>query len=120
MRRDQQRAIWAYRKAAEMRATNLLEDYETAVQSFAAALLRNGLAVAVSILERSADREEYKRLLGHLAGWEVQGMATCAESEWPGQIRAIADLQLYMQITREFIALASWLRRACRALQPTG
>jgi hypothetical protein len=86
------------------------------VQSFAATLLRSGFAAAVSVLERSADRGGFKLLLDHLASCALPGITSGSSSAWPASVRAVGDVGLYMQATRELIALLGWLRRACRAV----
>ena len=115
LRRDQQRALRAYEWASA--ATDVLGEYEIAVQSFAAALLRSGFAAAVSVLERSKERPGFHRLLDDLSGWPLAGIEKKPSAEWPAQVRALADITQYMHATRELILLLSWLRRACRALR---
>lgn len=115
LRKDQARALNAYAWAQRAKETSHLPDYEIAVQSFTAALLQSGLAVAVAVLERSQDREGFKQLLAHLAGHPAPGLSPSATAPWPDRVRKL-DLPHYMQATRELIALLAWLRRACRAL----
>lgn len=110
LRKDQQRAIWAYEKAQEAAKARVLREYQIAVQTFAATTLRNGLAVAISVLQRDAQRAAPALLLAHLAQRNGSTAAT-----WPSQVRGITVLSDYMLVTRESIALATWLRRACRA-----
>lgn len=114
MRKDQQRALRAYEWANA--AKDVLGEYEIAVQSFAAALLRSGFAAAVSVLERNKDRSGYQRLLCNLACWPLPGIETKLSAEWPAQVRALTDVNQYMRATRELVLLLNWLRRACRAL----
>ena len=122
MRRDRQRAIDAYGWARAARTAGHLPDYETAVQAFAAALLRSGLAVAVSVLERDCkDNLAAQQLRANLAKAVAitlpanQGDITA--SAWPGAVRALSDLATYRRMTREIVALLAWLRLACRAAQ---
>jgi hypothetical protein len=117
LRKDQERALTAYRWADVAKAADKIEEYETAVQGFAAALLRSGLAVAASVLERSANRGGFALLLEHLSGWKLPGIDSAPAKEWPGRVRAITDVSQYMLATRELVALLGWLRRACRAVQ---
>jgi|GEM_PF-6898715 hypothetical protein len=116
LRRDQQRGLCAYAWAEAAKRSGALENYEIAVQSFAAALLRSGFAAAVSVLERSADRSEFRLLIENLASYPLPGIAAATAADWPARVRALPDTRLYMQATRELIALFAWLRRACRAL----
>jgi hypothetical protein len=119
LRKDQQRALRAYEWANAAR--DVLGEYQIAVQSFAAALLRSGFAAAVSVLERNKDRSGYQRLLDNLAAWPLPGIQPRSSSaEWPAQVRALADITQYMQATRELVLLLNWLRRACRALGAGG
>lgn len=116
IRKDQMRALKAYEWAQRARANNYLDDYEIAVQSFAASLLRGGLAVAVSVLERSKTRAAFDQLLTDLAGYRVPGIEPGPKDAWPDKVRRIPTTIGYMQAAREFIALAAWLKRACRAV----
>lgn len=116
-RKDQERALTAYAWAEAAKTAGLLEKYEIAVQGFAAALLRSGFAAAVSVAERNAGHGGYKQLLDNLASYSLPGLPVAAAAEWPGKVRGeLKDVGLYMQATRELIALLAWLRRACRAL----
>src|SRR5690242_19906471 len=75
LRKDQERALTAYSWAEAAKLGAKLEEYETAVQSFAAALLRSGLAAAVAVLERSKEREGFKLLLNNLASRPLPGIS---------------------------------------------
>lgn len=109
MRKDQERALWAYERAHA--ASDYLDDYKIAVQTFAATLHRSGLAVAVSVLERNQSRPGYRSLLNDIAArLPLNG------GDWPSAVRALDDVSTYMATTREVLACATWLRRACRAL----
>jgi hypothetical protein len=116
LRKDQQRALSAYAWADKAKRANQLDDYEIAVQAFAATLLRSGFAAAVSVLERNAKRDGFERLLDNLASCPLPGIPAADPNTWPGNVRALADVSRYMQATRELLALLAWLRRACRAL----
>ena len=115
IRRDQQRALDAYKCAEKAKKCGYLGEYETAVQTFAASLLRGGLAVAVSVLERGKARAAIKQLLTDLAHYRQRNPPAERAEKWPGIIRALPDTSQYMRTTREFIALTAWLQRACRA-----
>lgn len=120
IRKDQLRALKAYEWAQRAKMNKHLDDYEIAVQSFAASLLRGGLAVAVSVLERSKDRGGFDQLLADLASYSVPGIASGTKDAWPHKVRSMPSTTNYMQATREFIALATWLQRACRGLGEAG
>lgn len=117
-RKDQRRAIWAYQRAQA--AVNDLSEYEGAVQTFAATVLRNELGVAASVLERDRERAGPRQLIADLAAApDVPGLSAAGAvnpNKWPGRVRGLASLDDYMLATRELLALATWLRRACRAL----
>ncbi|MGE4046211.1 MAG: type III-B CRISPR module-associated protein Cmr5 [Acetobacteraceae bacterium] len=112
LRKDQQRALDAYAYAKAAQESESLEEYQIAVQSFAATLLRSGLAAAVSTLERSVkERNGFQLLLHALAKADNASDPT----GWPAKIRSL-PLEQYILTTRELIALLVWMRRACRAL----
>ena len=104
-------------------AVLLLSGRSASSRGVAANLLRGGLAVAVSVLERSGDRAGVKQLLSDLACYQHPNEPD-RPKKWPGIIREMADTGHYMRTTREFIALTAWLQRACRALdelpEPSG
>ena len=120
MRKDQERALWAYERAQAVRDSDhlALDDYEVAVQAFAAALLRSGLAVAVSVLERNTRHPAYRSLLSDIAGRLPlpDGNQRVDSESWPCAVRRLEDVPTYMLTTREALACVTWLRRACRAL----
>ena len=118
MRKDQERALWAYERARAAREREHLDDYEIAVQTFAATLHRSGLAVAVSVLERNKSRSGYRSLLTDIAMRLPlhDDDQRSQVDDWPSAVRALDDVSKYMVTTREVLACATWLRRACRAL----
>jgi CRISPR/Cas system CMR-associated protein Cmr5 small subunit len=126
LRKDQELALWAYQKTESVKnsGANNLQDYEIAIQTFAAVLLRNGLEVAASVIERNLEYDERQRprpnaywsLLTHLAEKALPGIAVGAPAQWPGNVRNLADVGKYMVATREIRARITWLRRACRAI----
>jgi CRISPR-associated protein (Cas_Cmr5) len=122
MRKDQMRAIGAYKFVRDEQTAGRLDKYEGAVQTFAATVLRSGLAVAVSVLERNREDDGPKQLLSHLedpAWGGVPGIPIQRpeRESWPSRVRAIENVTDYMLATRELLAIATWLRRACRALK---
>ena len=120
MRKDQERALWAYQRAQAVSDSDhlALDDYEIAVQAFGATLLRSGLAVAVSMLERNTKHPAYRSLLSDMAGQLPlpDGNGQVDTEDWPSAIRGLDDVPTYMLKTREALACVTWLRRACRAL----
>ena len=116
IRKDQTRALKAYEWAANAKGSKHLGDYEIAVQSFSASLLRSGFSVAVSVLERSKERPAFAQLLNNLGAFQLPGLPADTKTPWPERVRGMTDTVKYMQATRELIALMTWLRRACRAL----
>ena len=120
MRKDQERALWAYERARAVSNSRdlALDDYEIAVQAFGATLLRSGLAVAVSMLERNTKHPAYRSLLSDMAGQLPlpDGNGQVDTEDWPSAIRGLDDVPTYMLKTREALACVTWLRRACRAL----
>lgn len=122
MRKDQQRALWAYERAAAAAESGILDDYEIAVQAFASTLHRCGLAVAASVLERNQKRRGYEELLNDIAAWppapnerERAGVVGQGEA-WSEYVRKMEDISLYMLTSREVLARVVWLRRACSAV----
>ena len=118
MRKDQQRAFWAYKRARAAHADNKLDEYEIAVQTFAATLHRSGLAVAVSVLERNKSRSGYQSLLTDISVRLPlhDDDEPPLDYDWPSEVRALSDVSKYMIMTREVLSCVTWLRRACRAL----
>jgi hypothetical protein len=137
LRKDQKLAVWAYAKA---RSAADLDDYEIAVQTFGATLLRSGLEVAVAVLERNPDRKSYKKLLEDLAGETITGIPAAGHGQqarnsgggqrdswtggsrppaasWPDRVRNIPEVVDYALAWREVRDHITWLRRACRALR---
>ena len=118
MRKDQQRALWAYERARAAHDDNKLDEYEIAAQAFAATLHRSGLAIAVSVLERNKSRSGYQSLLTDISARLPlhDGDEPPRGYDWPSAVRALNDVSKYMIMTREVLACVTWLRRACRAL----
>jgi hypothetical protein len=115
MRKDQRRALDAFEWAQTAVEQRDIEQFEIAVQTFAAVLLRSGLAVAVSVLQRDArNGGGPARLQAQLA---TRFPCGGAGQSWPDAVRALATAD-YMLLTRELVAFLTWLRRACRAVQP--
>ncbi|NTX41316.1 type III-B CRISPR module-associated protein Cmr5 [Myxococcus sp. CA033] len=124
--REQQRAIRAYEFVTAV-PTDLRADYKPRVHGLGASVLRDGLAAALTFLERERDPKENRpletnaamRLLDDLA--KSLGDAGLPGLEknlrWdalPGKVREL-KLEDYMLATRETLRLVVWFRRAVQA-----
>lgn len=110
--RDQQRALHAYRCVGEVAAANDRKDYKIAVNDLGANILRVGLAGAMAALERLKERGQ--TLLGHLASAGAPGLVGASAVDLPDRIRRLPTDD-YMLATREFLQIATWLKRAVQA-----
>lgn len=109
--RDQARARFAYERVAEV-PVNERKDYQNAVLSFGADILRVGLLAALAAVQRLEKRGE--RLLDDLARAKIPGLEARNGAELVQKAREL-DVDAYMIATRETLAVVGWLRRACQA-----
>lgn len=109
--RDQQRARFAYARVAEV-PEGKRKDYENAVLSLGADILRVGLLAALAAVQRLGERGDL--LLDHLAKAKIPGLEAENGDELVAAARKL-DVDGYMIATRETLAVVSWLRRACQA-----
>jgi CRISPR-associated protein Cmr5 len=116
--RDQERALHAYR-CVETVGKGVFDEYKVHVNDLGPAVLRSGLAAALSWLERELgdrDREGAALLLlEHLAehlgalAWPARTGPT--GRALPGAVRELSVAR-YQLVARETLQLAVWFRRA--------
>ena len=108
MTRDQQRAVFAYTRAADV-PPDKRKDYEIALMALGANILRSGLVAAIADLQRRKERG--RLLLDDLGRAGVPGIdaADVAKS-----IRALPTAK-YMLAQREMLLVVTWLKRAVQA-----
>lgn len=113
--RDQQRALHAYDAVAEVQQ-ELREGYEIAVKDLCANILRSGLCAALAAVQRlnSGDTRRGDILLGHLASAGVPGLEGATAQNLAQRVCEL-DVDSYMIATREFLKVATWLKRAVQA-----
>lgn len=112
--RDQERARQAYQHVAGV--TQHQQDYKIAVNSFAGFVLREGLAAAVSWVERTGDERGTQLLLGHLARIGIRGLGQVGNAQEFGTRVRNASARDYMLATRDLLKTLIWYRRAVQAL----
>lgn len=115
--RDQERARHAYRCVGEVKEKELGADYKPRVNGFPAMVQRNGLAAAISFVERDASKEDKAAalFLTHLADADIPNLKGKKGNALPGAIRAL-PVPDYMLATREVLKISIWFRRAAQAL----
>ena len=117
--REQRRALHAY-ECVEAVPPKQRADYKARVHGLGGAVLRDGLAAALTFLERECqDNEAVELLLGDLAGYlsaaELPELETAREGRrLPAAVRGLS-LEAYMLATREVLRLLVWFRRAVQA-----
>ncbi|MBM3268574.1 MAG: type III-B CRISPR module-associated protein Cmr5 [Candidatus Sericytochromatia bacterium] len=116
MNRDQERARHAYQAAAQAKSElkDKFEDYKGAVKDLGADILRNGLAAAVSTLERDKSRQEVRLVFRDLASAGIPHFEECTGESLPSRIRELETAH-YMLATRETLKFVVWLKRAVEA-----
>jgi CRISPR-associated protein Cmr5 len=122
--REQQRALHAYaRVEAAARDKGLRADYKPRVNGLGAAVLRDGLAAALTFLERERESNPAARQVLDDLAWCLgrASLPKLGESldgkALPKEVRGL-DLDAYMLATRETIRLLVWFRRAVQATFP--
>lgn len=124
--REQQRATDAYARVTVV-PPEIRADYKPRVHGLGASVLRDGLAAALTFLERERDANEAKpletnaaMLLLHdlsvaLVKARLPGLpSTLTGDTLPGAVRGLG-LEEYMLATREMLRLVVWFRRAVQA-----
>lgn len=123
--REQQRALQAYARveAAAKEGKELRADYKPRVNGLGATVLRDGLAAALTFLERERERNPAaKRVLEDLASCLAEArLPELGEGlrgeKLPEKVRGL-KLDAYMLATREVLRLLVWFRRAVQATFP--
>jgi len=123
--REQQRALQVYARveAASKQSRELRADYKPRVNGLGATVLRDGLAAALTFLERENKNEAAKRVLDDLASCLAEArLPELGEGlrgeKLPEKVREL-KLDAYMLATREVLRLLVWFRRAVQATFPS-
>lgn len=115
--RDQQRAKWAYGKVtplvSESKATR--DHYEHAVKNLGSHILQSGLCAALAELERIKDRGG-QDVLKHLADADISHLNNPSVDNLHQLVQQLKSVDQYIQVTREVLHCAGWLKRAVQAL----
>lgn len=119
--RDRDLAKTAYRLVEELVGSkpDSLGDYEIAVQRFAGSLRRDGLAAAVSGLQREKG-ERGEVVLRHLATALAPAAGLPSGRNEPTAFAdavRCAGVDRYTLLARQAMELVTWLRRAVQAAQ---
>lgn len=109
--RDQQRALHAYEAVSRV-TQGEQKDYKIAVNDLGANILRSGLCAALASLQRIGPRGDI--LLGHLASAGIPSLEKATAQNLAKLVRELGT-EDYMMATREFIQVATWLKRAVQA-----
>ena len=115
--RDQQRAKWAYGKVTTLisESKTTRDHYEHAVKNLGSHILQSGLCAALAELERIKDRGG-QDVLKHLADAGISHLKKPSVDNLHQQVQDLPDVDLYIQVTREVLHCAGWLKRAVQAL----
>jgi len=123
--REQQRALQVYARveAASKQGRELRADYKPRVNGLGATVLRDGLAAALTFLERENSNAAAKRVLDDLASCLAAArLPELGEGlrgeKLPEKVREL-KLDAYMLATREVLRLLVWFRRAVQATFPS-
>lgn len=113
--REQERARHAY-ACAEKVPEGDRDDYKILANGFGAFVLKNGLAAALSFVERGkSDKAKANTLfLDHLATANLPALTGKKGAGLFAEVRGL-EVADYMLVTRELLALTVWLRRAVQA-----
>ncbi|MDC0741485.1 type III-B CRISPR module-associated protein Cmr5 [Polyangium mundeleinium] len=116
--RDQERALHAYARVKAAVEAGLKDEYKVLVHGLAPTVQRNGLAAAISFIEREKPRTKAAgRFLDDLAAASLPHLDGRKGDTLPGDIRGL-QVPEYMLVTREVLKLAIWFRRAVQATIP--
>ncbi|AGC49204.1 CRISPR-associated Cmr5 family protein [Myxococcus stipitatus DSM 14675] len=124
--REQLRAIHAYQCVRAV-PQGIRADYKPRVHGLGASVLRDGLAAALTFLEREKKADEQAPLETNAAKWLLRDLAKSLENAPIPELKkrlatmplpdAVRELKLeeYMLATRETLRLVVWFRRAVQA-----
>lgn len=112
--RDQQRAKWAYQAVGEV-PDDKRDNYSNAVKNLGSHILQSGLCAALAELERIKDRGG-QDVLDHLAGAGISHLEKPSVDNLHQKVQDLQDVDQYIQVTREVLHCAGWLKRAVQAL----
>jgi CRISPR-associated protein Cmr5 len=117
--REQRRALHAYR-CVEAVPSPQRADYKARLSGLGSAVMRDGLAAALTFLERECqDNPAAATLLGHLADYLATEQLPPFEPvrdgrRLPAAVREM-PLEAYMLATRELLRVLVWFQRAVQA-----
>jgi CRISPR-associated protein Cmr5 len=111
--RDLDRARHAFKEASAV-APAYRKEYRSRAHGLGPAILRHGLAAAITFLEREGKESAAHILLGHIAGARLSGLNDASAATLPDKVRALGA-DAYVLATRETLRLCLWLRRAVQA-----
>lgn len=117
--REQQRALHAYQCVEAVLDDKQRNDYKARVHGLGSAVLREGLAAALTFLEREKENAATAKLLDDVAAYLATAGLPGLEEARPGSalpavVRGL-PLEEYMLATREVLKLLVWFRRAVQA-----
>lgn len=122
--RDQQRAKWAYGKVTTLisESKTTRDHYEHAVKNLGSHILQSGLCAALAELERIGNPDKKKdkggwKVLEHLTDEEAKlsHLDDCTPKNLHQSVQKL-NVDQYIQVTREVLHCAGWLKRAVQAL----
>jgi CRISPR/Cas system CMR-associated protein Cmr5 small subunit len=112
--RDQQRAKWAYKAVGEV-SEDKRDNYSNAVKNLGSHILQSGLCAALAELERIKDRGG-QDVLKHLADAGISHLEKASVDNLHQLVQQLNNVDQYIQVTREVLHCAGWLKRAVQAL----
>ncbi len=112
--RDQQRAKWAYTAVGKV-SEDKRDNYSNAVKNLGSHILQSGLCAALAELERIKDRGG-QDVLKHLAEAGISHLKDVKGEKLHEAVQKLDDVDKYIQVTREILHCAGWLKRAVQAL----
>ncbi len=119
--RDQTRALHAYKSVREVAQEQggVRSKYRTIIMDLGVTLRRHGLSACFALLERRSgnadDAAAIQLLLKHLADAKISVLSGTPPNDIAERVRGL-ELDDYIMVTRELLAITVWLKRAVQAL----